>query len=139
MTKTRFKYAEPLVCFIAMLVLLGACSSKHEEGAQRTIAAPELAARLGAGSPPLIVDVRSAEEYSLGHIPGAINIPHDELSGRIAELYAYKSDEIVVHCQSGRRAQLAEAVLAANGFSNVRDLNGHWQAWQALELPVARD
>jgi rhodanese-related sulfurtransferase len=99
------------------------------------ITATELAQRIEAGSPPFVLDVRSPQEYAQGHIPGAVNIPYDVLSARVSELGLTKSEEIVVLCQVGRRAQLAESTLREIGFTNVRDLEGHWQAWQAARLP----
>ena len=126
----------PILVAIVASFLLGACGSNVEELAGTPISADELADRIQAGSPPLVLDVRTREEYARGHIPRAINIPHDELATRIAELAITKSEEIVLHCQSGRRAQLAEATLRGNGYSNVRDLTGHWQGWQASGLPT---
>ena len=131
----------------ASSLLFGACGSNIEESvdtpisvleqpAGAPISVAELADRIEAGSPPLVLDVRSRREYAQGHIPGAINIPHDELSSRRGELPGAKSEEIVVHCHSGKRAQLAEEMLREIGFSNVRDLLGHWQEWQAARLPV---
>lgn len=121
---------------IAASLLLVACAPSGEESGGIPISADELAARIQGGSPPIVLDVRTRQEYSRGHIPGALNIPHDELASRSAELSVAKSEEIIVHCQSGRRAQLAEEVLHENGYSNVRDLTGHWQGWQASGLPI---
>jgi len=132
----------------AASLLLGACGSDVEESAappQRSdveesagtpISAGKLADRIQAGSPPLILDVRTREEYTQGHIPGAINIPHDELPTRLAELPIAKSEEVVVHCGSGGRTQPAEKTLRASGYSNVRILTGHWGQWQAKRLPT---
>jgi rhodanese-related sulfurtransferase len=110
--------------------------SAVEESAGTPISAAELADRIQAGSPPLILDVRDQREYALGHIPGAINIPVHEVSTRLAELPIAKSEEIVVHCGIGRRAATAEETLRENGYTNVRDLDGHWKEWQAAGLPT---
>ncbi len=128
--------ASLILVAIAAFALLGACGSEVGESGGTPISADELAGRIRSGMPPLVLDVRSRDEYAKGHIPGAINVPHDELAVRIAELPSAKSREIVVHCQSGRRAQLAEATLHGAGYSNVRDLSGHWQEWQVSELPT---
>jgi len=125
-----------LLIALAMLLLLGACGPDLDESAGNPIAAVELADRMQAGSPPLVLDVRTPDEYASGHIPGAANIPHEQLPMRLRELPVTKTTEIVVHCQSGRRAQLAKAILREGGYSNVRDLAGHWQAWQASGLPT---
>ena len=99
------------------------------------ISGPELVARIEARQAPLILDVRSPDEYAGGHIPGAVNIPYDALPERLAALPADRDAEIVVHCQSGRRAGIAEGVLLEAGYTQVRDLTGHWQAWDAAGLP----
>ena len=80
--------------------------------------------------------LRTEKEYAAGHVPGAILIPHDELASRLDELAPHKDGEIVVHCKSGRRAGMAEEVLAGAGFSNVVDLEGHWNAWEAGGHPT---
>ena len=126
----------PILVAIAASLLLGACGSNVEESAGTPISAAQLADRIQEGSPPLVLGIRTREEFAQGHIPGAINIPHDELPTRLAELPIAKSEEIVVHCQSGRRAQLAEGTLRGSGYSNVRDLAGHWQGWRAAGLPT---
>jgi len=121
---------------LAAVLLLFACNgSGAGDAAAAPIAADQLAERIAAGSPPVVLDVRSQEEFARGHIPGAINIPHAELAGRLTEIPGDSSREIVVHCQSGRRAGMAEDVLREHGYTNVRDLTGHWQGWQAAGLP----
>lgn len=101
-----------------------------------SIAPAELAERIEAGNAPVVLDVRTREEFDAGHIPGAVLIPHDELGPRVDELSWPRDAEIVVHCQSGRRAELAEAVLRDAGYTRVRDLDGHWQAWREGGHPV---
>jgi rhodanese-related sulfurtransferase len=118
-----------------VLVLGAAACSRGSEG-ESSISAAGLAERIEAGTAPLILDVRTPEEYSAGHIPGSLNIPHDQLSGRLAELGVPASAEIVVHCQSGRRAGIAEGVLADTGYTRVRDLNGHMAGWRDAGLPT---
>ena len=71
----------------------------------------------------LLVDVRSGGEFSGGHIEGAVNIPIQELSGRMEEL-GDKEDQIVVYCQSGGRSAMANRLLERNGFSKVHDMGG---------------
>ena len=88
-----------------------------------------LAARIANDDAPLILDVRTPAEFAEGHLPGAINIPYDELASRLDELGPERNAEVIVYCRSGRRAGLAESVLVETGFSNVRDLTGHWLGW----------
>lgn len=126
----------PILFAIAAALLLNACGGTTESPTGTSITAADLADRIQAGASPLVLDVRTSEEYGSGHIPGAVNIPYDELPARLSELPVEKSTEIVVHCQSGRRAQVAEGTLRESGYSNVRDLAGHWQGWRAAELPI---
>ena len=114
-----------------LFVAVSACSD-GDPGAQ--VAAPDLAARIESGSAPLVLDVRTREEFAAGHIPGAVNIPHDALADRLDELQTAPADEIIVYCQSGRRAGIAERTLREQGYSNVRDLSGHWAGWAAAGL-----
>jgi phage shock protein E len=118
----------------ALALWASACSPVPE--ARGSIPSTDLAQRIQEGTAPLVLDVRSAEEYQAGHIPGAVNIPHDELPARLAELRISTTDEIVVHCESGRRAARAEEVLVQAGYSAVRDLDGHMKAWRAAGLPT---
>ena len=117
-------------------LFLTACGSKVEDSVGTPISSAQLVERIRAGWPPVILDVRTNEEFGRGHLPSAINIPHNELAGRLEELPITKSDEIVVHCQSGRRAAIAEAILRENGYSNVRGLAGHWRVWESAGLPT---
>ncbi len=82
---------------------------------------------------PLLLDVRSPEEFAAGHIPGAVNIPHDQVAGRLGELD--KSRWVLVYCRSGRRAGTAEDALAQGGF-DVRQIEGSWQRWESEGRPV---
>jgi rhodanese-related sulfurtransferase len=74
-----------------------------------------------------LLDVRTAGEFAGNGLPGAINIPLRQLEQRAGELGS-KVRPIIVYCQSGHRSQRACAILAARGFSTVRDL-GAMRYW----------
>ena len=114
----------------------GAATSAAQESAGAPILAAELADRIQAGSPPLVLDVRSPKEYAHLHIRGAINIPHDELATRLAELPIAKSGEVVVHSVRGQRALLAEETLRGSGYSNIRQLADRPKGWKVAGLPT---
>lgn len=118
------------------LVILFLALSLPAFAAEPPVPAADLAAQVAAKDSakpaPLILDVRTPEEFADGHVPGAVLIPHDQLEARIAELGAPR--EIVVYCRSGRRSGLAEPILEKSGF-RVHQLEGSWQAWQAAGLP----
>ncbi len=121
---------------LAAILAVGAAAGCSAEPAAGPITPAELAARIESGNAPSVLDVRTPGEYAAGHVPGAVNIPHDELAQRLAELDLPKSSEIVVHCESGRRASQAEAVLVEAGFTRVRDLSGHMAAWREGGHPM---
>jgi rhodanese-related sulfurtransferase len=123
-----------------LAVVLAACTAPDDDSKRaagpRSITAEELAEKIQFSQAPLILDVRSKEEYAEGHIPGALNIPHAELPDRLSEIDAAKTDEIVVHCRSGYRAGIAEKILIEAGYSDVRDLAGHMNAWKSDGHPI---
>lgn len=71
----------------------------------------------------LLLDVRSEGEYAGGGLEGSINIPIQELAGRLDEL-GDKNGEVVVYCQSGSRSAMAKRLLQSNGFTKVHDMGG---------------
>jgi len=72
---------------------------------------------------PIVVDVRTPEEFQDGAYPGAINIPLDEIQLRINELGS-KSREITLYCASGARSAYAQRVLMQIGYTNVKNGGG---------------
>ena len=68
-----------------------------------------------------LVDVRTAGEFSEGHLKGAVNIPVDELAKRMAEI-GPKDAPVVVYCRSGKRSARAKQMLLDAGFKLVHDL-----------------
>jgi len=67
----------------------------------------------------LIIDVRTAGEFSDGAIKSAINIPHDEIAGKIGQIEADKARTIIVYCRSGGRAAAAKKSLEQIGYTQV--------------------
>jgi rhodanese-related sulfurtransferase len=104
-------------------------------GQAEDISADAVQERIEAGTAPLILDVRTVEEFAAGHLPGAMNIPHDELGDRLSELDIALGDEVIVYCRSGRRAGVAEELLGGAGYTKVMDLEGHWLEWSAAGRP----
>lgn len=116
---------------LATLMLLSACATDGQNATGPRITIEELAKRIQDGAAPAILDVRSQGEFDDGHIPGAIHIPHGDLSKRMGELPVKQDGELVVYCKSGLRAGWAEKTLSEAGYTNVRDLKGQWKAWEA--------
>lgn len=95
---------------------------KSLEAAEET-AKTETVALAPVSAGPLIVDVRSPGEFATGAYPDAVNIPLDELPGRVSELGAMDR-EITLYCASGARSGYAERVLGQMGFTNVTNGGG---------------
>lgn len=127
---------KPLLAIaIAIAVGLGACARSGPPPAQVSPARPPpahaasattkdpRAARELIARGAVVIDVRAPEEYAGGHLSRAINIPVQELPGRIAEIEALVAGDlarpIVVYCAAGARAAKAKAQLDAVGFSSV--------------------
>ena len=103
------------------------------------ISQAELTQRIKTKHEQLILDVRSPEEYKEGHVPGAINIPHDRLDSRLVEIGSYKNKDVVLYCVSGGRAGKAAKVLNSAGLNNLQHLDGDMSGWISNgRLPVEK-
>ena len=76
------------------------------------------------GGDYIILDVRRADEFALGHIPGAVNIVNEEIGNMEPEGLPYKEQTIYVYCRSGNRSKQAAAKLAAMGYTNIIEFGG---------------
>ena len=119
-------------CLCLQLAACGAMAGTSDHISQQ-----ELVAQLEAGTAPLILDVRTAEEYEAGHIPGAINIHFQEIEERIDEIG--QNGPVVVYCERGIRANIAERALQDAGITSIRHLEGDISLWRKNELPLERD
>ena len=88
----------------------------------------ELHQKLESGEKFVFIDVREPWEYEEFNL-GAQLIPVGDMPNRMWELDDHKNDEIVVHCRSGARSGMAQQMLLANGFSNVKNVKGGIMAW----------
>ena len=101
-----------------------------------TITAADLLSAIETEDGPVVLDVRTAEEFDAGHVRGAINIPYDQISAHVDSLAPLSDRGFVVYCRTGHRAGIAETTLRDAGFESVWDLEGHMVKWQALDLPL---
>jgi len=110
---------------------LGYVADNLRAGTSRNVQWHELAGALAAGE--VLVDVRNPGEFEAGSIPGAINVPLDQLRDRLAEL---GDAPLIVHCQVGQRGHTAARILTQHGF-DVRNLDGGYRTWLAGDsVPV---
>lgn len=94
----------------------------------------ELAQRLESPRPPLVLDVRTRNEWREKHIADSMNIPLNRLLQSFGEIPGGRS--LAVHCATGYRSSIAASLLRAQGFSDLMDLAGGIAAWQAAQLSV---
>ncbi len=126
--------------YFAVAIALGvfvAASAFSEDAAiseAPSITPAELHARQESETAPVVIDVRTPEEYSAGHIPGAVNIPFDQVAQRIAEVDA--PNGVALYCMMGPRARKGESALLAAGHTAVLHLDGGLAAWQKAGFPV---
>ncbi|HMD68022.1 MAG TPA: rhodanese-like domain-containing protein [Chitinivibrionales bacterium] len=105
-----------IACAVILLVAVG-ISLYRRKSMERLFRLPQ--------GEILVIDVRSKQEYDAGHFSTAINIPHDQIAGRIKEFEPYRHKQIVVYCHSGNRSAIAVSVLRQNGFENVANAGGY--------------
>jgi len=124
----------------ALLVSLAALLSglACADGAP-TVSQEQLLERInGKDSELVVLDVRTAQEFAAGHVPGAINISHDELEGRLEELEQVRDKDVVVYCRSGRRTGIALGILERAGFERTYHLEGDFLGWTAAGRAVEK-
>jgi len=120
--------------FFKLLPLL--LFSAFTNAANQQIAPQALLQLLAVQQAPLIVDVRSQQEYQQGHIEGAINISYDLLAKKSGLIEDHKNQEVIIYCRSGRRAQHAYHTLQQKGFTQLTLLQGHMNLWQQRQYPT---
>jgi phage shock protein E len=103
-------------------------------GSGRAIKPKDLSERIERGEKPRILDVRSKSEFDAGHIPGAVNVPFNELPSRLADVPGTVNDELVVYCGHGPRAYIAGTTLGDS--RRIVYLSGHFAGWKAAGLPT---
>jgi hydroxyacylglutathione hydrolase len=88
----------------------------------------------GANGALQVIDVRAPSEWKSGHVPGARHIFLPELREHLGDFDRQRP--IVAYCDSGYRASIATSILKQEGFADVSNVPGSWQAWEKAGLPV---
>ncbi|MEM6732471.1 MAG: rhodanese-like domain-containing protein [Myxococcota bacterium] len=97
-----------------------------------SISGPELARSLKSDSPPVLLDVRTREEFDVSHLPGAIHFP----PGAPIDEAVRSAAELVVYCSVGVRSARELERLRAEGISSVRNLEGSIFDWAENDRPL---
>ena len=114
-----------LLPFVLSLMLLSSCGAPGSSSSgYRQISMDKAVKMMKDEKNYIILDVRRPDEYAEGHIPGAINVPNEEIGTTdIAEL-PDKSQLILVYCRSGRRSKEASEKLVKLGYTNIVEFGG---------------
>jgi rhodanese-related sulfurtransferase len=134
--------------FLILIAPFSGCTGPSEEDhhdddddhvEEHEIYPGDVAELLEAGNRPIIIDLRTPDEYAAGHATGAISIPFDKLSmGELAKAGLEEHDVIYVYDTSGRKGESAVNVLTSLGFENVKSMAGGFVHWEEDEYPVEK-
>ena len=127
-----------LIVVLIGAAVLAACGSIDDSFAAVTLSTQDLAAIMAeqdAGT--FLVDVRTAAEYAAGFIPGAINIPYDEITLNLPT--DDTNARIIVYCRSGQRSGVAKSALEELGYTRVNDFGGITNWTEALVTNLEDD
>ena len=116
-----------LVFLLLAVMILTACGQNKENGQGAVyvnITAEEAKQIMDSEEGYIILDVRTQEEYDQGHIPGAIQITHEEIEDKAEKVLEDKGQLILVYCRSGRRSKLAAEALVELGYTNIKEFGG---------------
>ena len=114
-----------LLPFVLSLMLLSSCGTPGSSSSgYRQISMDEAVKMMKDEKNYIILDARRPDEFAEGHIPGAINVPNEEIgTAEISEL-PDKSQLILVYCRSGRRSKEASKKLVKLGYTNIVEFGG---------------
>ena len=113
-----------IIPFLMALLLLTGCGAQSEGSTYCQINAEEAATMMEEESSYIILDVRTAQEYSEKHIPGAINIPNEAIGTEDIPELPDKEQLILVYCRSGNRSKQASEKLVKLGYTNIVEFGG---------------
>ncbi len=132
LVRTEQAYAPPFSSAKDPVAIAGYVACNTLDGVMPVVTWRELAA--ADRSEVCLVDVRTPEEYSLGTIDGAVNIPLDDLRGRLGEID--RDSDVIVFCAVGLRGYLAQRILLGRGYRRVRNLAGGYKTYSLATQKV---
>lgn len=132
LVRTEQAYAPPFSSAKDPVAIAGYVACNTLDGVMPAVTWRELAA--ADRSEVCLVDVRTPEEYSLGTIDGAVNIPLDDLRGRLGEID--RESDVIVFCAVGLRGYLAQRILLGRGYRRVRNLAGGYKTYSLATQKV---
>ncbi len=116
-------FLHALLCS-ALLPCLLLCGCRQSPISYVCITAQQAKELMDSQPDCIILDVRTQQEYDLGHIPGALLIPNEVISEEAEKILKEKDQLILVYCRSGRRSKEAAQKLCDLGYTNVKEFGG---------------
>ena len=113
-----------IIPILMALLLLSGCATQSAKKTYRQITMEEAVTMLEEETEYIILDVRTAEEYSEKHIPGAINIANESIGTEDIPELPDKDQLILVYCRSGNRSKQASEKLVKLGYTNIVEIGG---------------
>ncbi len=120
--------------FLALLVALFAVETRRAGQTVTALYATHLINKQNA----LVLDIRDSNEFSAGHIPGALNIPYAKVKERISELESYRECPIILVCKLGQHSGTVGKWLREKKFRNIQRLSGGISGWVSDQLPLVK-
>ena len=120
------------------LLLLSGCATQSAEKTYRQITMEEAITMMEEETGYIILDVRTAQEYSEKHIPGAINIANESIGTEDISELPDKDQLILVYCRSGNRSKQASEKLVKLGYTNIIEIGGI-KSWPVKQSPAISD
>ena len=113
-----------IIPILMVLLLLSGCATQSTEKTYRQITMEEAVTMMEEETGYIILDVRTAQEYSEKHIPGAINIANESIGTEDIPELPDKDQLILVYCRSGNRSKQASEKLVKLGYTNIVEFGG---------------
>ncbi len=118
-----------LIFCLPVMFCVGGCSAEktqlpQKQSIYKNITAEEAKDIMDTESGYVILDVRTQEEFTQGHIPEAVNLDYQEIALKAEELLPDKNQKILIYCRSGRRSKIAAQELLDMGYTNLYEFGG---------------
>jgi len=121
---------------VLALVIVFTYESRMRSASYASISSQDLIRLMNQGA--LVLDIRKAEEFALGHVNGAKHLSSEQVLTAGEQFKRFKEKPVVVYCDSGSLAAAAVRQLTEQGFTKAFTLRGGFSAWRAENLPVAK-
>lgn len=95
--------------------------------------------RMDAGEKLVLVDVREDNEWTQGHVPGAVHLGKGIIERDIEARVPDTGAKVVLYCGGGFRSALVADNLQKMGYTNVESMDGGWRGWLEAGLPTTKD